>query len=182
MRARLRITLVVVLLLLGLTGCRKRKPVPLPFKPPQSRPAVIETPEIAPPPELSATAGHPSATLPAGLALPPLAAPPKPRPAIAAPPVQPQAPPPVLPELRPILTAAETRDLERAINARIARARSLLRSIEGKRKSGPQTVVVDQIRTFIRQAEEARKTDLLRANNLAERAEVLASDLAQQLR
>jgi hypothetical protein len=41
--------------------------------------------------------------------------------------------------------------------------------------------VLNQIRTFMEQAEEARRTDLLRARNLAERAEVLALDLARQL-
>jgi hypothetical protein len=45
-----------------------------------------------------------------------------------------------------------------------------------------QTAAVNQIQTFISQAEEARKDDLIRANNLAERADVLAQDLMNRVR
>jgi ribose 1,5-bisphosphokinase PhnN len=52
----------------------------------------------------------------------------------------------------------------------------------GRRLAGGPAEMVNQIRTFIKQAEEARDTDLLRANNLAERAEVLAQELAKRVR
>jgi hypothetical protein len=80
------------------------------------------------------------------------------------------------------LTPSQTQELERAISDRLARAQAILKSIEGRLRSRSQFAAARRIRTFIDQAEEARKTDLLRANNLAERAEVLAQDLAQQMR
>ena len=55
-------------------------------------------------------------------------------------------------------------------------------AIGGRRLNSEQEDLAAQIRTFIRQAEEARTTDLLRANNLAERAEVFAAELAKRLR
>jgi hypothetical protein len=106
---------------------------------------------------------------------------------VSQPAQQPQAqpapsPPPPTPQLRPILTASQTQELERTIADRLSRAQGVLRSVQGRRLSRPQAASVSQIRTFIDQAEEARKTDLPRANNLAERAEVLAMDLARQVR
>jgi hypothetical protein len=80
------------------------------------------------------------------------------------------------------LTASQTQELERTINDRVSRAQGILRSLDSRRFSRSQAASASQIRTFIAQAEDARKTDLLRANNLAERAEVLATDLAQQMR
>ena len=81
-----------------------------------------------------------------------------------------------------MLSSAQKQGLERTINERIGRARGVLKSIEGKRLAKEQADIVYQIQTFIKQAEEARKIDPLRANNLAERAEVLASDLANRVR
>jgi hypothetical protein len=54
--------------------------------------------------------------------------------------------------------------------------------LEKRRLTADQAAAVSQIRTFLQQSEEAGKTDLLRANNLAERAEVLAQDLTARLR
>jgi hypothetical protein len=78
-----------------------------------------------------------------------------------------------------MLSSAQRQELQRTISERIGRARAVLKSLEGKRPAREQVI---QIQTFIDQAEEARKTDLLRANNLAERAEVLANDLASRVR
>jgi hypothetical protein len=49
--------------------------------------------------------------------------------------------------------------------------------LTGKSLNGEQKVYLDRVRAFIQQANEARKTDLFRAKNLAERASVLADDL-----
>jgi hypothetical protein len=81
-----------------------------------------------------------------------------------------------------MLTQAQRQELERAVNERIGRAQSVLASMAGRRLAGGPAEMVNQIRTFIKQAEEARDTDLLRANNLAERAEVLAQELAKRVR
>ncbi len=189
--ARMRAAIVVLILAPGLTSCRlfrKPKPVPMPAPPAQVQPAPVQKPpspepEI-PPPELKSAEPPP----PAVISQPQPELPPPPsqkRPSPVGPRVAPpaiQPPPPPAPQLRPMLTRAQRQELERTINDRIGRARGVLKSLEGKRLTREQIDLVNQIRTFIGQAEEARRTDLLRANNLAERAEVLASDLANQVR
>jgi hypothetical protein len=188
--------LVVLLLTPGLMSCRlfqkKKAPIFPPFRPPvQSDSATAQKPavppESAPPPELQpGEQAEPMVMIPTTVQRP-LPPPPKPRIVVSQPVQQPQAqpaPPPAgpAPQLRPILTPSQTQELERTITDRVSRAQGILRSLEGRRLSRSQRASASQISTFIKQAEEARKTDLLRANNLAERAEVLAQDLAQQMR
>ncbi len=198
MKAGLRLMLVVVLLTPGLVSCRlfrkPPRPIPPPFKPPvqtvstqAQKPA--EPPAPAPAPEVPPSEeAEPMVMIPETSQgrLPP---PPKPRIPVSQPVQQPAAQPaPAPPEtapapqLRPILTPSQTQELERTIPERLSRAQGILKSIEGRRRSRSQFAAARQIQTFIDQAEEARKTDLLRANNLAERAEVLAEDLARQMR
>ena len=189
--ARMRAAIVVLMLAPGLTSCRlfrKPKPVPIPAPPVQVQPAPVPKPPNpepeVPPPELKPSEPQPPALFPQ----PPPELPPPPsqkRPS----PLGPRAPAPAAqpspapaPQLRPMLSSAQRRELERTINERIGRARGVLKSLQGKRLAREQADIVNQIRTFIEQAEEARRTDLLRANNLAERAEVLANDLANRVR
>lgn len=176
---------VCAVLLVGCARARKPKPVPAPFRPPAvaqpSPPAYLLT-ESAPPLSWQPLISVPF--LPA-LALPPLPPPPKPKPlpppAVAQPPAAVPAAPSIDLELRPLLSPAQAKELERQINERLARARSAVRSLEGRALSREQTGLLNQIRTFIEQAEQARRNDLPRARNLAERAEVLALDLARQV-
>lgn len=177
---------VLSALLFSCARARKPKPVPAPFRPPAVSPQPVPKEFLlteAPP--LLLWQVMPLAELLPAIAFPPLPPPPKPRP--TPPPVvaQPAPAPPPAPafdlELRPLLTPAQAKELERQINDRLARARSALRSLEGRALSREQNAVLNQIRTFMEQAEEARRTDLPRARNLAERAEVLALDLARQL-
>jgi len=191
--ARMRAAIVVLILAPGLTSCRlfrKPKPVPMPAPTPpaQVQPAPVQKPpspepEI-PPPELKPVEPQPPAVIPQPqpeLPPPPSQKRPSPLgPRAPAPAAQP--PPAPAPQLRPMLSSAQRRELERTINERIGRARGVLKSLQGKRLAREQADIVNQIRTFIEQAEEARRTDLLRANNLAERAEVLANDLANRVR
>jgi hypothetical protein len=192
----MRVMLVVLLLSPGLVSCRlSRKPlrpVPPPFGPPvqtdsaaSRKPAELPAPAAAPEIQPSELA-EPMVMIPETLQHP-LPPPPKPRVPVSQPVQQPPAqpaplPPGPAPQLRPILTPSQTQELERAIADRLSRAQGILRSVEGRRLSRSQRESVSLIGTFINQAEEARKADLLRANNLAERAEVLALDLAQQMR
>jgi hypothetical protein len=81
-----------------------------------------------------------------------------------------------------MLTPAQRQELERSINERIRRTQGILASIGARSLNGELGDLARQIRTFLQQAQDARSTDLLRANNLAERAEVLAQDLAKRLR
>ena len=191
MRAGLRVMLVVLLLAPGCRFSRKPRPILPPFRPPvqtESTRKPAEPPEPGQPPEIQpGEQSEPMVMIPETLQHP-LPPPPKPRIAVSQPvqppPAQPAPPPPPgpAPQLRPILTASQTQELERTIDDRVSRAQGILRSLDSRRFSRSQAASASQIRTFIAQAEDARKTDLLRANNLAERAEVLATDLAQQMR
>ena len=170
-----RFAAVVSLLLLG-ASCnpfRRAKPPappPAPAQRPVSQPVDQDVIPIPPPPELPA----PEPKLPP--AEMPQVTPPKPPPAKPArktqPKAQPQAQAPAaeLPQLRPVLTAEEQRQLYQLIDARLARARAAL-------AKAPDSATARQVRTFIAQCEEARKTDLLRAASLAERADLLAQQL-----
>lgn len=68
------------------------------------------------------------------------------------------------------------------VHKRITSARLSLASIQNRSLNPEQKAAVTQIRVFLDQAEDARKNDLIRANNLAERADVLARDLVAGLR
>lgn len=189
--------MAVLVLAPALTSCRlfrKAKPVPPPAAAPiQIKPAPVKTPPppvLEAPPEIPQSAeDKPPIELP-GAEQQPLPPPPvKKRPSPAGPrvqaPVETAPPAPAAaapsPQLRPIFTAAERQELERAVGERLGRAQAILAALSGKRLNRGQRELAGQIRTFIGQAEEARPTDLLRANNLAERAEVLAQDLARRV-
>lgn len=102
-------------------------------------------------------------------------------PAPAPPPVPAPEPPPPVPDLEQILTAQQQQEYNQAIDRSIDRARRNLAALGGRRLNPEQTLAVERIKTFIQQALEARKTDLLRAKSLAERADVLAEDLLRSI-
>ena len=187
-------TAVLLILLPAATSCRwfrKPKPVPRPAQiPVQTEPAKPAPPAPLEPPPGIPTAEPEAAGIP-GAEPQPLPPPPaekkRPSPAgprVPAPSTEPAAAPPAAPapQLRPMLTTAQRQELERSINERFSRTKGILASIGARSLNGELGDLVRQIRTFMAQAEEARRTDLLRANNLAERAEVLAQDLAKRLR
>lgn len=86
-------------------------------------------------------------------------------------------PPQPVPELVQILTPAQQQAYNEEIDRNIARAQRTVSALSGRRLNGEQQTYLDRIRTFVLQASEARKTDLFRAKNLAERAGLLADDL-----
>ena len=166
-------------------------PVQLP-PPPGSEPAQAPAPEQPAP---SSPRSEESVKPPPDTGVIKLPAPqtPRKRPSPAGPRVeQPQAsasPEPVAepptapaPELKEILTPERQQQMNRVVSERIQRARQVLASLAGRKLDSAQHDAVNQITTFIGQAEEARKTDLVRAKNLAERAEVLARDLMSSVR
>lgn len=83
------------------------------------------------------------------------------------------------PSLQPILATQEAADRNRRISQYLEKARAAITKAERNRPNDALRDLIAQVRTFVQQAEEARKSDLVRAENLAERAEVLARGLAK---
>jgi hypothetical protein len=86
-----------------------------------------------------------------------------------------------VPQLKPILTSDQERQLLVSIERRLDRARQVVKSMVGRQLTQQQAATIQQIQTFIQQTEDEKKTDLVRANNLAERADVLSQDLQRGL-
>ena len=182
---------LLLVLSLGSTSCWFRKP-PRAFVPPpaQPKPVIVAVPpEVPAAPEIDAEA---TATLPPDLPStmpsappPPPAAPPR-RPATAAaprttPPPAPQPETPPLPKLGQIFTAAQLREYNQALDQSLERVRRALTIAAGKNLNANQSQIVNRIRTFQKQAEQAREQDLVTAVSLARRADLLAKDLIERL-
>ena len=140
------------------------------------------------PPEIAATEPDLSQT---GPSLPPEALPPPPhrRPKPRAhedadvAPATPEPEPPAvpLPQFEQVLTPEQTKAYNEEIERNISDARRAVAMVENRRLNGEQTTYLARVRAFIDQANEARKADLFRARNLAERARVLAEDLLKSV-
>jgi len=102
------------------------------------------------------------------------ASPASPAPTAAVPPIAPGPPP----KLGDVLTPDEQRQYTTAIDQSLARAQTSLNAVGARPLSADQQAEVEQIRNFIKQAQGARSSDPTGAKSLAERAEVLARDLA----
>ena len=150
-------------------------PIKIEPAPPTPEVTIIK-PELPPPPEKK-----PSKAPPKPAAKRPVAAPaPVPSPSV---PVQPPPPtteapvtqPPQLSELIPDERRAE---LSREIDQSLERARATLSTASHRTLSRQQEETANRVRTFVRQAEEARSRDISTAVQLARRADLLAQDLA----
>lgn len=186
------------------SSCHKRQvAIPLPSIPAQ--PAVTEPPSASPPPDTTQAAPPPPAPdltpAPASPAVPPAPTPPavSPAPAPAArrparptTPPSPIAPAPAVspdqpaspappPRLGDVLSADQQRQLNGAIDQSLARAQASLNAVGNRQLSKDQQAVVEQVRNFMQQAQKLRGSNLAAAKSLAERAEVLARDLAASL-
>jgi hypothetical protein len=96
----------------------------------------------------------------------------------APPPAGPPAPAAPAPKLGDVLTADEQQKYTAAIDQSLSKAQTSLNAIGARQLNKDQQADVEQIRNFIKQAETARSSDPAGAKSLAERAEVLARDLA----
>lgn len=107
----------------------------------------------------------------------------RPAPVIAPKPVPqgPVAPEPVAPKLAQMFTPEELRENTRALDESLDRVNRNLVIIEGKNLTAQQKEIAERIRTFRKQAEQAREQDLLTAVSLARRADLLAKDLLERL-
>ncbi len=81
------------------------------------------------------------------------------------------------PSLQPILGNREIQERSRRIQQYLDKARLAVLKAERSRPTGEQRQLISQVKTFLQQAEDARRVDLVRAENLAERAEVLSRGL-----
>jgi hypothetical protein len=82
------------------------------------------------------------------------------------------------PKLGDILTPDEQRQYSASIDQSLAHAQASLSSIGSRQLTKDQQAEAEQIRNFIQQAQDTRSSDPAGAKSLAERAEVLARDLA----
>ncbi len=193
----LRRLAIVALLLLAtfVPGCRlfNRKakivppppPVPPPVETSTPKPPAAQQPTVPPPPQIPPEqpnlAGQPAPEAPV-VKLPP---PPKRHGRRSQQPQQQsqETPPatPAVPELEQILSPQQRQAYNEAIDANIGRAQRTLETVQSRRLNPDQKTTQERIRAFVQQANDARKTDLFRAKNLAERAAVLADDLLRSL-
>ena len=129
---------------------------------------VIPTPQVGPPPaERPRRAARPST--PAG-------------PAAPSGPATPSAPSAPAPQLGIVLSPDQQRQYNADIDQKIQSAEGNLRSIGNRQLSKEQQASIEETRNFIRQTQALRSSDLPGALRLAERAEVLARNLASSLR
>lgn len=194
--SRSRLQAAIVLLLAALPSCSKRQvavPVPAPHAA-SSQPRATEQPAAPPASESPAPQPNPATTnstqatpyqvnkpapppAPSARKAPrPAAAPQSPQPA-ATPPASPPAPVPA-PQLVDVVPPDQQRQLNAAIDQSLSRAQSSLAGIANRELNKDQQALIDQIRNLMQQAQASRGSDLPGAKSLAERAEVLAKDLA----
>lgn len=88
---------------------------------------------------------------------------------------------PPLPQLEQILTPEQRSEYNRLIDSNLGRAQRTVELLNARHLNSEQSTYRDRIKEFIQQAEEARKHDLVRAKNLAERAGLLADDLVKSV-
>ncbi len=178
---RRNITIVLLgLLVVSVTGCRKKRvqaaPMPAPA---EARPA----PEAMPPPEVE---GNPTKGSPPELLVPPARpVPRRPRRTSQPPPQVPEPvpevvePKPAPPRMAPRLTPAEEDTYKEKTWQAISATEVNLQNVGGRRLSVALQDIEGKVRGFLAQAREAIGVgDWVRALNLAEKALVLSRELA----
>ncbi len=168
-------------------GCLFQKPPkPIAYTPPPPRPKFQPPPAPILPegPDLEVAAILPM-QLPVYIpAIPEPPRPAKPKPPVATgpkPPLTPPEPAAPAPRLGQIFTAEEIRDYNRDLDESLDRVRKALGTLGTKHLGTQDGLTVERIRTFQKQAEQARQEDLVTAVSLARRADLLAQDLLKRL-
>jgi hypothetical protein len=184
----------IVALSLASTSCLRQKTQARVFTPPPTRvraklpstPVPMpDAPEIAvdiavtTPPQVPEVAPDTLPDLPDAprrvVRRPPTLTPPKPAPGTVT--LEPPAPP----RLAQIFTPEQRREHTRTLEESLDRVNRALTFVEGKNLTTEQKETAERIRTFKKQAEQAREQDLLTAVSLARRADLLAKDLLEHL-
>ena len=165
---------------------KKEPPAPpLPTKEPEPAPPPLKKePEPAPPkkePPAPPVRKEPVAPAPPKKEPPaPPPAPPKKEPEPAPPKKEPEVTPPVL---APQVGKQDEEQLRREAGTRIQRAELLIGRIDEKKLTKDQQEQFLTIQSLLKSAKEAVESqDLTRASNLAEKARILAEELAQAAR
>jgi hypothetical protein len=83
-----------------------------------------------------------------------------------------------VPQLGQILSPEQRREYQQEVQASLERARRYVAVVRGRNPTPGQQPAIARVEAFIRQAEQAQQTDLILARSLAERAALLAEDLA----
>lgn len=167
----------------------KKSPVAFTPPPPSARSISAKLPKLSEPPLIM---GDPTANLPqetisvAELPPPPAHRPPPRRPVVTTAPPKPAAPAqpetaPPAPRLGQLFTPDQEREYNRTLDESLERVKRALAVVSAKPLSPEQSEIANKIRTFQKQAEQAREQDLLTAVTLAKRADVLARDLLERV-
>ena len=82
------------------------------------------------------------------------------------------------PQLGQILSPEQRREYRQEVRANLERARRSIAIVRKRNPTAEQQSARARVETFISQAERAQQTDLILARSLAERAALLAEDLA----
>jgi hypothetical protein len=137
--------------------------------PTPTAPATVETPTEEPPPE---------APLPATPSLPPKRPAPRPRPAPET--ADPAPPKPAPPQISPQLSAKDLAAAKSNTSSNITTAEKNVQLANGKQLNAAQKDLIEKINGFLAQAHEAIVADdWVRAQNLADKARVLSSELVK---
>jgi hypothetical protein len=186
-----------VFLLLGASSCQKRQvsapvtPAPVSSQPAAQTPGSATSTSGNPPAQTTTPGQEPSTTYqlnkPAVAAKKPARPTAAPTPAAASsapvtPAVQPSTAPSDPPKLGDILSADEVKQYNASIDQSLSRAQTSLNAVVGRQLSKDQQADVEQIRSFMAQAKATRASDPSGAKSLAQRADVLARDLAARFR
>jgi hypothetical protein len=193
--ARVAVLVAACGLLLGAAGCARKNVQAAP--PVAGPPASAETarpmntapdttavpptePEIPPPAPVSSSTAPPSPSQVQSKPAPP------PRksstePAVEAP-VEATASRPPAPQISPQFSPSQQASFERRTNEDIAVALKNLDQAKGKQLSAAQQDLFEKINSFVNQSRDASKAgDLARAQNLAQKARLLSSELVNSL-
>lgn len=85
-------------------------------------------------------------------------------------------------KLAEVLTEEQRRDYNQTIDDSVGEARRALVSLQGRTLTREQTENESRVRTFIRQAEETRASDVRAAAQFSRRAALLARELLETLK
>jgi outer membrane biosynthesis protein TonB len=173
--ARAALTFLLLLLVIGISGCRKRTVHAAPPAPvPEAEPAPVNPQPTAP----NAPASESKPETPESAPSPPALVVPPPR----TTPPKPEPPKPAPPQISPRLSPEEQAAAEQKTYEDIGTAERNLQAAYGKQLNAAQHDLVEKIRGFLGQAREAiRASDWVRARNLAQKAVVLSVELINSL-